>query len=90
METPLINNMSNGIAHSFWTVLTIPISLTDRRHMLALLVFVLCFQQKYMKDKKKKKKKEKKKKKIHFFFGRCLLKSISNLEIILRKLNFQI
>ena len=50
MEHPLINNMSNGIAHSFWTVLTIPISLTDRRHMLALLVFVLCFQQKYMKD----------------------------------------
>ena len=40
MKTTLINNMSNSIAHCFRTYLTIPSSLTNRWHKLAVFVFV--------------------------------------------------
>ena len=40
MKTTLINHMSNGITHRFWTYLTIPGSLTNRWHTLTVFVFV--------------------------------------------------
>ena len=40
MKTTLINHMSNGITHRFWTYLAIPSSLINRWHTLTVFVFV--------------------------------------------------